>query len=100
MRFRIQVERSPMTKIVIFRPDEAHLPDSQKTYFAEFSMGLLGDDKTDFLEPEDLIVEDGRVGVDLNRLEARMGHTDLSRLIMPAETFRQFLKQQKDKNEE
>jgi|HigsolmetaAR206D_1030411.scaffolds.fasta_scaffold10922_2 hypothetical protein len=100
MRYRIQVDRGPLTRIVIFKPDEAHLPDSQKTYFTAFSMGLLGDDKTDFLEPDDLFVEGGRVGVDLDRLQARLGHSDLGRLIMPAETFRRFLEQQKDKKED
>ncbi|MBB6689954.1 hypothetical protein H7B90_00920 [Cohnella xylanilytica] len=98
MRFRIQVERSPMTKIVIFRPDEAKLPDNQKTYFTEVSMGFLGDDPTDFLQPDDLFAEGNRVGVDLSRLEARLGHSNLSPLIMPAETFRRFMFDQNDNN--
>jgi len=100
MRYRIQVDRGPLTRIVIFKPDEAHLPDSQKTYFTAFSMGLLGDDNTDFLEPDDLFVEGGRVGVDLDCLQARLGHSDLSRLIMPAETFRKFLDDYKNKQNE
>ncbi|MBB6676459.1 hypothetical protein [Cohnella lubricantis] len=89
-----------MTKIVIFRPDEARLPDSQKTYFTEVSMGFLENDRTDFLEPNDLFVEGNLVGVDRNRLEARLGHSDLDKLIMPAEMFRRFLEQHKKDNEE
>jgi len=100
MRFRIQVERGPLTKIVIFKPNEQHLPDEQKTYFTEVSMGLLGDDKTDFLEPEELFMDGNKVGIDRNRLQERLGHSDLSKLIMPAEVFREFLNSHREKEEE
>jgi len=100
MRFRIQVERGPLTKIVIFRPDEQHLPDEQKTYFTEVSMGLLGEDKTDFLEPDDLFVDGNKVGIDRNRLQERLGHSDPNRLIMPAQVFREFLNDLKNKQDE
>lgn len=92
MRYRIQVERGPLTKIVIFRPDEVNLPDDQKTYFTEVSFGVIGDDADSvFLEAEDLIVEGDKIGVDRNRLQSRLGSSELQKLIMPAAEFRRFL---------
>lgn len=99
MRFRIAVERGPLTRIAIFNPDELHLPDSQKQYFTEVTFGVLGEDKTDFLESNDLFFDGERVGVDLDRLQSRLGHSDLNRLIMPVDAFRKFLEQHRDKDQ-
>ncbi|MHA6484518.1 hypothetical protein ACX1C1_21710 [Paenibacillus sp. strain BS8-2] len=74
MRYRIQVERGPMTKIVIFRPDEAGIPDEQKTYFTEVKMGMLGqEDPASLLSIDDLFVDGSRVAVDLTKYQARTG---------------------------
>jgi hypothetical protein len=97
MRYRIQVERGPMTKIVIFRPDEASLPDEQKTYFTEMTMGFLGQgDPTAFLSADDLYVDGGRVAVDLTKYLARTGCTAPLSYQIPADEFRVFLKRQNE----
>lgn len=101
MRFRIQVDLGPQSRIAIFRPDEHHLPDNQKTYFTEVKMGVLADQPDSaILEPEDLVVDGKNIGVDLNRFQQRTGRTDTPNFVMPADAFRQFLMDYKEKNEE
>jgi len=72
LRYRLQVNTSPK-KIAIFKPDEQHLPDEKKTFFAELSFGTY-DESTVMLTADDLIVdENGRIGIDrelLNQLPA------------------------------
>jgi hypothetical protein len=94
LRYHLQVEYGPRKRVVIFKPDELNKPDEQKTFFTSVEFGEI-QDNADFLQPDDLIVEDGRVGVDLNRLQERFGCTDLDQLIMPADLFRQFLEKYK-----
>lgn len=59
MRYRIQVDLGPQSRIAIFRPGESHLPDSQKTYFTEVKMGVMADQPdSPVLEADDLVVEE------------------------------------------
>lgn len=96
MRYRIQVESGPMTKIIIFRPDEASLPDEQKTYFTEVKMGLLGqEDPAVLLSVDDLYIDGSRMAVDLTKYQARTGRSAPPSYQIPADEFRAFLKQQK-----
>ncbi|MEK3882379.1 hypothetical protein [Paenibacillus sp. PL2-23] len=100
MKYRIQVERGPMTKIIIFRPDEADLLDEQKTYFTEISMGYLGQaDPSFLLTTADLTYDGHRIAVDLTKYQARTGLTSPPSYQIPADEFRAFLEQQKRENE-
>jgi hypothetical protein len=59
MRFRIQVDIGPRTRIAIFRPDENHLLDEQKTYFSEVKLGVLADQPDSaILEASDIVVDE------------------------------------------
>ncbi|GBG09461.1 hypothetical protein PAT3040_04107 [Paenibacillus agaridevorans] len=97
MRYRIQVERGPMTKIVIFRLDENSLPDNDKTFFTEAKMGLLGqEDPAALLSVDDLYIEDKRVAVNLTKYQARTGRPAPPSYQIPADEFRAFLKRQNE----
>lgn len=98
MRYRIQVERGPMTKIVIFRPDQAYLPDEHKTYFTEVKMGLLGqDDPATLLSPDDLYYDGSSIAVDLAKYQLRTGRPMPASLQIPADEFRTFLEKQRNR---
>jgi hypothetical protein len=100
MHFRIQVDLGPQTRIAIFRPDESHLADEQKTYFTEMKIGVLADQPDSaILEASDLIVEGNSVGVDLTQFRQRTGRTDTPNFIMPADAFRKFVEEYKEKEE-
>jgi hypothetical protein len=100
MRFRIQVDLGPQTRIAIFQPDESHLPDEQKTYFTEMKMGVLADQPDSaILVASDLIVDGSSVGVDLTRFRERTGRTDTPNFVMPADAFRKFIEDYKEKEE-
>jgi len=68
LRYRMQVDYKPF-RIAIFKPDEMHLPDEQKTYFSEVVFGPPGQPDVVMLTADDLIVDEtGRIGVDLSRI--------------------------------
>ncbi|REK54753.1 MAG: hypothetical protein C6W55_10515 [Thermobacillus sp.] len=65
--YRLQVD-TMKKKIAILKPNEQHLPDVEKTFFAELSFGTY-DESTVMLTADDLIVdESGRIGVDFEKL--------------------------------
>jgi hypothetical protein len=101
MRFRIQVDLGPQRRIAIFRPDENHLPDEQKTYFSEVKFGVMADHADNaLLEPEEIVFDGQHLGVDLTRFRQRTGRTDTPNFAMPADLFRQLLQDLKEKKEE
>lgn len=79
LRYRLQVD-TMKKKIAILKPNEQHLPDEKKTFFAELSLGTY-DESTVMLTADDLIVdENGRIGVNFERIgrlpaNARFGIT-------------------------
>jgi hypothetical protein len=90
-----------MTKIVIFRPDEASLPDEHKTYFTEVKMGVLGqDDPATLLSPDDLYYDGSRIAVDLAKYQLRTGRQMPASFQLPADEFRAYLEQQRKREKE
>lgn len=95
--FRIQVNFGPQTRIAIFRPDENHLPDEQKSYFSEVKLGTLADEPDSaVLEASDLIIDGTKIGVDLTRFRQRTGRSDAPNFIMPADEFRKYIEDLKE----
>lgn len=96
LRYRLQVDTSKK-KIAILKPDEHHLPDEKKTFFAELSFGM-SDEATVMLTADDLIVdESGRIGVNFEKISPLPTNT---RFGMTVEELKRFRDNINNKSEE